>query len=347
MPPKRYYLSLFSVVRGEDIYVREWVSFHISLGVEHIFLVENSAQTSLHNVIGDFVNAGFVTLYRFPPRKNAQKLAFNKGIEMLSRVSRWVGFFDVDEFVFPINASGLPQLLRDYEAFPALAVNWVEFGFDGKVSKPDGWVIENFLDRAPLNYRLPNLSGAVNDDKPPQREEVIRPHNTHVKCFVQPKKTLYFRSAHHFRYQNNEFAVNENFQPVEGPFSESVNVSSIRVNHYWSKSREELAEKLSKGRISQNSKKKLNPYNHHIAEARGSSASGVRDMTILRHVEKARDVENLVRASFLPTSRKPQRLRIGAQLWAREILATTRRWLRRSIRKVFHARTLQERTVPN
>lgn len=88
---------------------------------------------------------------------------------------RWLGFLDADEFVVlhtaapdaaaagtephPANATEAPAqpdivaLLSQYEAFGALALNWVIFGSNGHRQRPRGGVLANYHQCLPLQHR--------------------------------------------------------------------------------------------------------------------------------------------------------------------------------------------------
>jgi hypothetical protein len=336
----KYYVSLFSLVKNESEYVREWVTFHLSVGVEHFFLVENDKRTSLRHVLDDFVSEGLVSIYCFPARQRAQKLAFNRGIEALKGISTWVGFLDIDEFAIPSGGKNLADLLRDYEKHPGLAVNWVEFGDSGFDTKPQGWVTENFVDRGPLNFEFP-MPGAIGSGvNAVEMNGHARIHNTHVKCFIQPDRTEQFRSAHHFKFTNGEQAVDEKFRPVRGPFSETVSVEKIRINHYWSKSAEERSQKLAKGRVSQNSLLKRSPYTADYAARRSLAASGVLDLTA-REISSAIDSAKKTNIAVPDNARVPApRLRASLRLWSTEQMRTVLQASRKLARTIRSGRFL-------
>lgn len=326
--------------------MREWVTFHLSVGVEHFFLVENDNRTSLMHVLDDFVSEGLVSIYCFPARRQAQKLAFNRGIERLKGISTWVGFLDIDEFAIPTGGNNLADLLRDYEKYPGLAANWVEFGDSGFVTKPQGWVTENFVDRGPLNFKFP-MPGAIHSGvSTVEMNSHARIHNTHVKCFIQPDRTEQFRSAHHFKFTNGEQAVDEKFRPVTGPFSQSVSIEKIRINHYWSKSAEERAQKLAKGRVSQNSVLKRSPYSADYAARRSAAASGVLDL-IAFEISSAIDSRKKIDISVPDSARDPApRLRASFRLWVTEYVRNALQVSRKLARRVRSAGLLSRTAQP-
>lgn len=52
--------------------------------------------------------------------------------------ARWLAFIDADEFFVPHDESWttLPELLKKYETYGGLAVNWRLFGSSGHITRP-------------------------------------------------------------------------------------------------------------------------------------------------------------------------------------------------------------------
>lgn len=138
--------------------------------------------------------------------------------------SRWIAFIDVDEFLFSPTLRPLPELLAEYEDWAGVGVNWVMFGSSGHIKRPNGLVIENYLQRT----------------GDPDR-------NSHMKSIVDPSRVASCPSSHYFTYTSGH-AVDENKQQLEpGPTSKSVSFERFRVNHYYMKSAEEAARRFDFG----------------------------------------------------------------------------------------------------
>lgn len=72
----------------------------------------------------------------------------------------WMALIDADEFLILTDpgATTMPALLREYEAYGGLGVNWRVFGSSGHIDKPEGGTLANFVTcipqvRAPRHRR--------------------------------------------------------------------------------------------------------------------------------------------------------------------------------------------------
>ncbi len=217
-------LVICSVFRNEAPYLKEWIDFHLQQGVSHFYLYNNKS-TDEWEFILDY---DCVTVYDWPHDPPCQQTAFSDFINKSRTLDDiWIAFIDVDEFLFAPDGKQLPQLLLNYERFPAVAVNWLCFGNNGHAKKPNGSVLDSYTLRTDTNNAV----------------------NKHVKCIVRASQTVGpGGTAHVFKYISG-YAVNANGERVNGPFSRHVRHDILRINHYLTKSSEEAAIRSRKGRI--------------------------------------------------------------------------------------------------
>ena len=223
---KFYQLAACLIFKNEAVYLKEWLDFHRLVGVEKFFLYNNNSEDEYERVLAPYIAQGSVTLYDFPiPPPTAQTEAYDACLKAYRHNARWIAFIDIDEFLYAREDDSLPGILRGYEQFPAVAVNWLMFSTSGHIVKPAGLVIEN--------YTRCQVEG-----------------NKHVRLIVNPLKTERFVSAHEAVFLDGQCAVNEQGIVVRGPYSLPPSVACLRINHYWTKSVEEfLLHKLVRGDV--------------------------------------------------------------------------------------------------
>jgi hypothetical protein len=207
------YLSVCAIYRDEAPYLAEWIEFHRLVGVERFFLYDNMSSDEHLDVLAPYRESGTVVLHHwsvFP----GQGLAYIDCIRWHRYDSQWIAFIDLDEFLFSPTGKKVSTLLRDYEQWPGVGVNWAGFGTSGHRTEPKGLVIENYLER------------------------LDTPRNQGIKSIVDPRRVLRPVNPHQFRYPYLG-AVDENHFPIgESAVSKSVSFERLRINHYESKSEE-------------------------------------------------------------------------------------------------------------
>jgi glycosyl transferase family 92 len=224
------YLSICAIYRDEARYLREWIEFHRLVGVERFFLYDNLSIDDHREVLEPYVADGTVVVHHWPISYRAQIPCYQNCLERHRDDSRWIAFIDVDEFLFSPTGDRVSEVLSEYEQWPGVGVHWAMFGTSGHTSRPDGLVIENYLYRrdptSPSTTPNHNWMGA----------------RKYVKSIVDPKRTVGCRSGHAFDYADGH-AVDENKQPLERGFSETLSYARLRINHYFTKSEQEYDER--------------------------------------------------------------------------------------------------------
>ena len=124
------YLSVCAIYRDEAAYLREWIEFHRLVGVERFFLYDNRSVDDHREVLAPYVERGSSALHDWPMAQG-QLPAYEHCIAEHGPESRWIAFIDLDEFLFSPTGQPLPEVLADYEQWPAVGVNWAVYGPSG------------------------------------------------------------------------------------------------------------------------------------------------------------------------------------------------------------------------
>jgi Glycosyltransferase family 92 len=220
------YLSVCAIYMDEAPYLREWIEFHRLVGVERFFLYDNESTDAHGEVLAPYVADGLVVVHDWPVRPG-QLPAYEHCLAEHGGDSRWMAFIDLDEFLFSPTRRPVTEILAEYEHYPAVAVNWVMFGTSGHRTRPPGLVLENY------HLRKDYPTGATE----------------HVKCIVDPARTISCIGPHSFVYRDGFAATEAHVLLDQPPYGFApVSLERLRVNHYARKSEEEYARKLARGR---------------------------------------------------------------------------------------------------
>mgnify|MGYP005848941859 CR=1 FL=1 len=233
-------LAIVAIVKDEASYLEEWIEFHSMLGARSFFIYDNGSSDETAELLdrntwqADVKRIDWVS---FDGINGTQSFAYSHALANYGVDYRWMAFIDVDEFLFPLKDANLENTLSRFHHLPGLSVPWFNFGFNGHISRPDGLVIENYTERATF---------------PPaeNQKSLLR-----YKSIVDPNEVT--AGGSHF------FAFKEHGTRLFNELGESVPAwqsrkrgfpvsEHIRLNHYFTRSEEELTSKLMKGRVSQN-----------------------------------------------------------------------------------------------
>ena len=207
------YLSVLCIVKDEDQkYMIEWHEHHSNLGVEHFYILNHQPNSI---PIPDLPNT---TIWDVPPARSQSKYYF----EALKKISSlWTAIIDADEFI--ICDKNLQDFMQAYEPHDALGINWLMFGssnYEDKIYP----IKPNYKWRTPCDY--------IN--------------NKHIKSIVKTKNVQRIAGTPHFFGVNT---VNEKYDRIKGPHSNFTG-ELIRINHYFTRSKEDWRLKIDRGRVS-------------------------------------------------------------------------------------------------
>jgi hypothetical protein len=215
------YLNAMIRVKNEARFLPEWIAHHLNLGVGHVFVYDNASSDETRGAIAPFLKSGLAT-YLYWPIAPASPSCDVDFLERFGSESRWVAFFDADEFLFERWPGATMQILKAYEDRPAVAVNWRYFGSAGHTTIPAGLVTDRF--------RMADVCG---DD--------------HVKVIVQPSEVFRYRNSHGFYYRRGRLGVTPQGRRVCGSFSAWAPAPALVLHHYVYRSREDYERKLRMG----------------------------------------------------------------------------------------------------
>lgn len=217
----KYTLALTAIFRDEAPYLREWIEFHLSLGVEFFHLFNNLSSDHFAEVLKPYIKNGTVKLTDWPIEHDAerdwcitQRLAYERALHLSRGKVKWLAILDTDEFLFPVQENSLVDVLKRFESFGGVGVNWQIFGTSHVAKIPENQLMIEML-----------------QSKLPKNEPV----NTTVKSIVRPERVIASESGHHMRYLPGYFQVNTDATPFTGPRTPYVQVDQLRINHYRSR----------------------------------------------------------------------------------------------------------------
>lgn len=213
------YIGLCALVKHEELYIADWVKYHLGIGIDQIILYVNDSPDRTAELA---MQAGGpqVIIHNWPGHP-VQHTAHEHCLATYRRRFSWLAFIDADEY-FVIHEP-FDRLLPEYANYPALCPHWVLFGSNGhKTYSPE-----------PVPERFTRCQQDV---------------NRHVKTICQPTRTGNWITAHRFIHDMRP--VQENFQPIEMLDSIPMHgtINRIYIAHYFTKSLEEFTERRSRPR---------------------------------------------------------------------------------------------------
>jgi hypothetical protein len=217
-------IAVCAIFKDEGPALLEWIAYHRAVGVDHFFLYDNESTDEGTSILLSSYFKEHVTVIPIPSRP-AQLPAYKHFISSYAKDWDWAAFIDLDEFIHPIKAESIKDLMWKYSEYSGVLLHWLTFGPNGHDRRPEGLVIENYTRRLP---------------------ESLSP-NQHVKSLVRTIDLVGEPGVHVFDTRGP--LCNSRGEPApRRPIQDGVCHDVICINHYYTKSREDWNAKLRRGR---------------------------------------------------------------------------------------------------
>ncbi|OHD26353.1 MAG: hypothetical protein A2Y38_00210 [Spirochaetes bacterium GWB1_59_5] len=225
-------VAIVAIFKGEDEYLREWLEFHLIVGVSHFYLYDNGNSEASRVILEPYIKQGLVTYLAFPEfpeptlrnrygkdqfrKLSMQNLAYGDCTSKHARQCDWLVKIDLDEFIYPLapyNTLDAAFSRFDKKRIKGFTVLAARFGPSGNISRSGLPVIETFGMRNP---------GYDNDWK-----------SVGNGAFIN--RGAGYHGAHSFYYR---------FAPWARILADENTRDIVRINHYYIKSRDEYLDKI-------------------------------------------------------------------------------------------------------
>ena len=254
-----YFLSLCVIIKDESNLI-EFILYHWLIGVEHFYLYDNESNPSLKNILNHYIFKKICTIIYFPG-KGVQMNAYNHCLKTYGEKTKWLGIIDGDEYIFPKKHYSLRDFLSEYDNYHAIGINWILYGTSFHETKQKGFIIDN--------YRY-----------------CSNKQDKHIKSIFKPQYTKNCYNQHYVELYDPLKYTDPKKNIIFGPFNNIENTNIIQINHYVSKSFEDLFDKYNRGKACGNGEYDI-IYSH-------TENNDIKDDTIcekyLIHLKKIYDI---------------------------------------------------------
>ena len=277
----KYYVSACLIFKDEGPFLKEWLDYHLTIGVEHFYLYDNNSSDNYLEIVQPYIDKGLVTLVNWPYHA-AQAKAYKNCLETYRGESNWITFIDADEFIVPRYDTDIKTWVKRFDKYPAIVIKWLMFGTNNKVKHDYGKnVIEQYYACWDHFYK-------------------------NGKCFVNTRydltnwNTQFFHHHSYMRYPL--FGINISLPAVNqwgyicrgirswGGKGDQMKNRTIQINHYFCKALDIYEAKMSKSDVFY----KKNPKSLDVMFGHDQKCI-TRDYTIERFLLKMKMRQGLVK----------------------------------------------------
>ncbi|WP_122039422.1 glycosyltransferase family 2 protein [Asaia bogorensis] len=146
-PEPQYQHVLVACARWEAESIAEWLTYHRSIGFDHVYLYCNDDDPgALYEAVMPFIMADkpFVTFHHFR-YVGEQFQMYRHFLRHYVHETRWLMFLDVDEFVCLPGSNDIRSVSERFGAhYDAVYLNWCGYGHGGHAERPSGSILRHY-----------------------------------------------------------------------------------------------------------------------------------------------------------------------------------------------------------
>jgi len=158
-----YYLYIFNVhsfcwavFKNEAHILDEWIQHYLFHGFEHLYLINDNSTDDFLPIIEK--HGEHVTLFNSDVVCNTvgrQDMIYNTYLKPILHETKWIAIVDLDEFMYSPYYIDVKHVIKKYEKYSQISVEWNHFGSNGYIQQPQK-VVESFTRRSVPNKDYKN-----------------------------------------------------------------------------------------------------------------------------------------------------------------------------------------------
>ena len=225
---KKLGICICTIVKNENLYIREFVEYYYLLGVNKIFLFDNNDVNgeSFEHILKDFVENKFIDIIDVRGLSSIQIPIYNYCYQQNFQLYDWLGFLDVDEYLYILNKENITNYLshKRFEDCENIFFNWVYYN-DNDLIRYDNRSIQD-------RFTIPKNNST-------KGKSFVRGRN---KYLMIPSTHMAGINIYKFCNSNGKRVYPKNF------FSNIFDKEpKAFIKHYFTKTVEEFCNKIKRG----------------------------------------------------------------------------------------------------
>lgn len=225
-------ISIISQFRDEAKYLKEWIEFHLLVGVDDFYLTNHLSADNYLEVLQPYIDKGIVKitelLIEIETNENTfknEQILLSHSIPIINKHikesdSDWVIYLNVDEFLYPTEEDNIKDVIKKFDPkVGQIGVNWRLMG-NSNYKLNDGELITEKLTKCKFK-----------DNKGPEFD-----HQRHTKSLIKKESFIHLPSVHYGIIKQNYLHVDTLGNPnnIESDkYRTKIQVlDNLVINHY-------------------------------------------------------------------------------------------------------------------
>ena len=241
-------ICICTLGKEENKYTREFVEYYKKIGVDKIYLYDNNQKNGekFDEVIGDYINSGFVEVINWRGKKLPQLKSMNHCYMNNYKNYDWLIFYDIDEYIKLRDYSNIKYFLHDnkFSKCQLIYLNLIPHTDNNQLYYENRSLFERFPEKVPITKP---------EGKKLEVKFILKGHIPKVRIFNQ-------HYCNHRLKNCNGFGKKKTVRYIHTLYPD---YKYYYIDHFFSKSTEEFIDKIKKGDcryIKSQRKKKFGRY---------------------------------------------------------------------------------------
>lgn len=215
---KNKIIAICAILKDEHQYLKEWVDYHLSIGIDYIYLYEDINSITHIDIVENYDNVFLQSLDKFIDLNHClgkQFKLYNKFMTLYKDIIDYTFFIDIDEFVAFAEDYTIEDLIKQCDEWGGVLLPWKHYGACGHIDNP--------------------------------KTDVMSTYNTYTKIeFPKNKNTCHLLSKSFVKMNVGKMIhhhIHSTAKPIVSYDSEDL-YTKCWINHYITKSWEEWCIRL-------------------------------------------------------------------------------------------------------
>jgi hypothetical protein len=225
-------ISIISQIRDEAKYLKEWIEFHLLVGVDNFYITNHLSADNYLEVLQPYIDKGIVKITNLLIEVNNNGNSFKNEQDLLTHSipiinkhikesdSDWVIYLNADEFLYPTKEDNIKDVISKFNPkVGQIGVNWRLMG-NSNYRLNDGELITEKLTKCKFK-----------DDKGPQFD-----NQRHTKSLIKKESFVHLPSVHYGIIKQNYLHVdtlgNPNNIELDKYRTKVQVLDNLVINHY-------------------------------------------------------------------------------------------------------------------
>lgn len=231
-------LSIMAIFKNEELYLEEWLQYHIKEGINHFYLYSNDKNMEKYNFLDKYQDKITIIPWinvKIKKHSTVQRDAYTHCIKNYINECDFLLMLDIDEFLVSLlKNKKVIDIVNKFDKNKVKAVNLqrYNFGANGHIKKPYGRVMHNYKKHEKIcsSYKAIANSKYINTTR--------RYYGVHDHPYKKMDGII-FNS--YFKYEEDD--KNDIYIGPNKCNKNSVNEIPLVINHYYTKSQEEYLKR--------------------------------------------------------------------------------------------------------